>query len=345
MHADIEKLATSEHLDLKALRKASELSIKDIGHVKKALQTKFKIDPSEPTQIDLVLLGSYGRQEATKGSDFDHLVLLHSSPSATLVKDFIAEVNTVRKELDIPKPGASGLFGEIAIGAELYIRIGLEADSNTNTTRRLLLLTESISAYSETSHRDLLQRIIQRYCADYEDKDAPHDPTRVPHFLLNDLSRYWRTICVDFGAKKWRALAKDWHVRYAKLLTSRKLMFAGSLVSIFLTPSAVAAGKNIVDHLLGEFQKPALARLAGIYPLLGSAGRTSLRDIFEAYNRFIEILDAHGGRDFLEKLDQTSADVLVQEMLSIGKKIEGALEVIFYDDPLFQKLTRQYGLF
>lgn len=347
MHPDIESFASKERLELDALQKASSLSLKDVAEVRNSLQRKFKIEDGKQPEVDLVLLGSYGREEATKGSDFDHLVLLHSSPSAIRVRDFIAEVDKVREELNIAKPGSSGLFGEIAISAEIYIRIGLEADTNANTTRRLLLLTESVSAYSEDAHRVLLQKIIDRYCADYDDAELGQDPSRVPHFLLNDLIRYWRTITVDFGAKKWRALTKDWHVRYAKLLTSRKLMFAGSLASIFLSPHAVQAGKPLKDHLFDEFRKPVLARLAGVYPRLSSRGRSALRDIFDAYNSFIKILDEHGGRgrDFMDKMDPPAAIRLRDDMRALGVRIQLGLEVIFYDEDLFKQSTRRYGMF
>jgi hypothetical protein len=347
VHSDIENLASTENLDLGALREACKLSLKDVKDVKSSLEKKFPIVPGRLPEVDLVLLGSYGRQEATKGSDFDHLILLHASPTPVQVRDFIAEVDTIRNELDIPKPGTSGLFGEIAISAELYIRIGLEADSNANTTRRLLLLTESVSAYSDQAHQDLLTKIIDRYCADYDEVEAGQDPSRVPHFLLNDLVRYWRTITVDFGAKKWRALTQNWHVRYAKLLTSRKLMFASSLASIFLAPSAVESGKTVKDHLFEEFQKPVLARLAGLYDRIDQPGKKALRDIFESYNRFIKILDEHGGsgRDFMETLEPAAAEIIRAEMKVIGIKIQDALELIFYEEHLFSALTKRYGLF
>lgn len=330
---------------MSALRKASSTSSDDIAEIRKSLQTRFPIQAGNEPDIDLVLLGSYGREEATQGSDLDHLILLHASPTPAAIRQFIEEVRRIGKEMDIPDPGSTGLFGEIAIGAELYIRIGLESDTNTNTTRRLLLLTESVSAYSEQTHNDLLKKIIERYCTDYGEGEKGHDPSRIPHFLMNDLVRYWRTIAVDFGAKKWRALTPNWHVRYAKLITSRKLMFAGSLASVFLTQSKVQSGTSIKDHLFTEFRKPVLARLAGLYEMLTPGGKNALAQALTSYNAFIKILDDHGTRDFLEKMEPSLASTIRNDMMGIGDKIQASLEVIFYDDPLFKDLTRKYGLF
>lgn len=345
MHSDIERVASNERIDLSSLEKASATSSKDIREIRASLQKRFPIQAGNDPEIDLVLLGSYGREEATHGSDFDHLILLHASPTPAKIRQFIEEVRKIGEELELPNPGSSGLFGEIAIGSELYIRIGLESDTNTNTTRRLLLLTESVSAYSEEIHIHLLKKIIDRYCTDYEESETEHDPSRIPHFLMNDLVRYWRTIAVDFGAKKWRALTPNWHVRYAKLVTSRKLMFAGSLASIFLTRSTVQSGLGIKDHLFSEFRKPALARLAGLYEKLQPNGRNALAQVLTSYNAFIKILDDHGSRDFLEKMEPSRASEIRHTMMGIGDKIQESLEIIFYDDPLFKDLTRKYGLF
>ena len=60
VHSDIENLASTENLDLGALREACKLSLKDVKDVKSALEKKFPIVPGKLPEVDLVLLGSYG---------------------------------------------------------------------------------------------------------------------------------------------------------------------------------------------------------------------------------------------------------------------------------------------
>ncbi len=346
MHECIERVAATLNIDISALKRANEQALKDLKTIGDGLQRRFPLSSGMNSGIDVVFLGSYGRGEATKGSDRDYLVILHRLVNPSVPPDFIIEVERICTEIGIPKPGGGGLFAEIAIALELYIRIGLEIDTNVNISRRLLLLMESVSVYSVAAHEDLIKKIIDRYCIDHDEDLSQANPARVPRFLLNDLVRYWRTIAVDFGAKRWRALADDWHVRYGKLLVSRKILFAGALASLFLTPKAVQAGTEVRDHLYQEFTKPSLARLAGIFDDLGPGGKEAIGKILQCYNRFIEILDGHQvEREALVKGETPAAQKLWTEMRKLGAIVQEGLEQIFYDDPLFLKITRRYGLF
>jgi len=335
MHEAIKRAANDLHIQLDALDHASQLATRDIDRIREVLCKKFPFPIGEKAPIDVIFLGSYGRGEATKGSDRDYLIILDGSTKPSRAKEIFRAVEGVCDELNIQKAGRGGLFQEFVSSAELYTRIGLEGDTNTNTSRRLLLLTESVSAYCEQTHHALIETIVDRYCTDYDDDQDGQDPGRIPHFLLNDLTRYWRTITVDFGAKKWKALAPDWHVRYAKLRTSRKLMYAGTLASLFLTPVASKKSIAVKDHLLKELSKPVLARLCDCYAHFGNAGHGALKDILLAYNRFVEILNEQGKRDILAKGETPEAKEVLKEMKLLGDKIQRGLEAIFYDEPIF----------
>jgi hypothetical protein len=200
-------------------------------------------------KVDVVVLGSIARRELTPYSDCDYYVLQHAaSPETT--RDLSIAAEKGREKLDYRPPGAQGTFGEIVIAADLYERIGLEVDSNANMTQRLLLLTESEPVTKGQTHREVIEKILSRYCADYLPPNCEEDtPSKVPRYLLNDLVRFWRTMAVDFGTKRWRTTKDDSYLRLAKLMISRKILFAGPLTTILLTPLKTKTNLEVVSYL------------------------------------------------------------------------------------------------
>jgi predicted nucleotidyltransferase len=91
----------------------------------------------------VVVFGSVARFEVTSKSDVDWILLLDGSATpehralATEVKETLLKNGYI-------KPGSSGIFGTFVGSHDLVHRIGGEDDSNSNTTRRVLLLLESL---------------------------------------------------------------------------------------------------------------------------------------------------------------------------------------------------------
>lgn len=179
--------------------------------------------------LSICLFGSWAREELTPGSDDDWAVIVESRS---------AEASSVRSTMEIAKrhlgadgraPGSQGVFGVSFDIDTLITNVGLDADTNTNLTRRMLLLFESCEVAGD-AHSEARSRVLDRYL-NYGLK-----PFRPPRFLLNDLTRYWRTICVDFVGKHADTEGNDpkWVSRNAKLRISRKLLFAGGLLPILL---------------------------------------------------------------------------------------------------------------
>jgi len=156
---------------------------------------------SHDDDVAVVLMGSWGRAEVTSGSDDDFMILVRGAKRQG-VRPSIGDVKTVLDRA----PGDQGIFGKPVSSDRLIQRIGLEKDKNSNLSRRMLLLLESVHGTREDIHKAVRDELVDRYL-DESVKDY-----RPPRFLLNDVIRYWRTMCVDFawqGARRPREMGSS----------------------------------------------------------------------------------------------------------------------------------------
>jgi hypothetical protein len=161
---------------------------------------------------------------------------------------------------------------------------------------------------------------------------------------LNDLTRYWRTICVDFEGKHRDTQGNDpkWVSRNAKLRTSRKLLFAGGLIPIILCHlHERTAMRSFLERWL---KAPPLDRLAAafLWADAESEGARALR----AYDRWLAIQLDQTARDELKALryDARRQSPLFSEITEIGRQFERAVLALLFETRL-AALSQQYVVF
>lgn len=356
MHTDLEEAARGLGVDLPHLAIASMTAETDISRFKTNVMASWQRElrsGDDYRDVDLVLLGSIARREVTKGSDCDYVVLQNGC-TPEISRRLLRIADKVREELQYAEPGGQGVFGDIVIAANLYERIGLESDSNQNLTHRMLLLTEAVSVFQDGTYHAVVGNILRRYCADYLPPRRPHDaPTKVPRHLVNDLVRLWRTIAVDFGAKRWRSKKDDSFLRLIKLRTTRKVLFAGPLCTLLLAPDRVTAARDLEDYLREWLAKPPLAQLAALATnestatKIAASTKEALAKLLTAYDHLLEIFGQDRVRAALKDRESYPDDFknASDRCRQIAETIQTALEAIFFDDAILHERFRKYSVF
>lgn len=281
--------------------------------------------------ISIVLMGSWGRAEVTSGSDDDFVVLVGPDAAAAALPTEEQVGETLHR-----KPGEEGVFGATVKCGRMIDDIGLEEDVNSNLTHRMLLLLESVPATAPEVHAAVRRMLLERYV------DGSVKDYRPPRLLLNDLIRYWRTICVDFAGKEQKRRDK-WGLRNAKLRTSRKMLFAGGLLPVFAC--AAMTRSQMTSFLLEQLQMPPTDRVAQAF-LRNDAADAGGRAL-GAYDEFLGLLDDAEFREQLQQVTRETADEsdAFGEVKRIARDFEMGLLSLLFETPRLAPLVRQYAIF
>lgn len=278
-------------------------------------------------------MGSWGRGEVTRSSDDDFMLLVHGAERSD--SEVEPSVEGIAREFD-SSPGAQGIFGVPVFSERLVEDIGLDEDDNSNLTRRLLFMLESVPVTGSDAYRVVRKEVLDRYL------DKSVKAYRPPRFFLNDVVRYWRTICVDFAGKEHEGPMK-WGLRNAKLRTSRKILFAGGLLPIlecfrFNLP-------EIRDYLEAQLDMLPTDRIAKSF-LVHSAIEPGART-FGAYDEFVGRMDDPEFRGELATVmrDNSGDSAAFADVQRLGQELQDGLLALLYETRALPQVVRDYAIF
>ncbi len=288
-----------------------------------------------------------------KDSDYDWTLLIDGvvdNGHAELARTINASIVNA----NLNSPSGNVTFGNMVFSHDLVHRIGGGADSNANLTHRVLMLLESrpFSLSGADSSNQVWENVVGNILKRYFEEDVHFAPDKrgVPRFLLNDLTRYWRTICVDYAAKHREQEGKKWAVRNAKLRFSRKLLFASGLafcLSCKLDPPTSIRSNLFgarLDPTSGPFierakafaRTPPLEYLAAFVDsfVRGRKKRKKVISlIFDTYDWWLRTMGKSATRKALERLNhaEAAANQEFQNVRRKSSKFAAGLELLFFN--------------
>lgn len=263
--------------------------------------------------VVVVVVGSLARREASSQSDLDYFVVHQGDVAPEGIFD---SINEAISALGLRPPSSSGAFA-ISVSQDKFLStIGGTEESNAELTRRMLFLLESDWIVGESEYESLMNSVIQRYI---RDKITQHQLAR---FFLNDLIRYYRTICVDFEYKTADG-GKSWGDRNIKLMFSRKLLYFSGVLA------AAETAQSACDFKRSELTR--LLRLTPIDRVVDVCGVDAAR-LLKRYDKFIGWMADGDVRDLLkgttaEREDQSDK---FREMKNAGHHFSWELESLLH---------------
>lgn len=293
-----------------------------------------------PPETAMVVSGSLARREFTMGSDLDYM-LVDTTHGRTASDErwtkALEAVDEVVVGLGYPPPSRTGAFGGFVRLAELR-HVGGESDGNEPLTRRMSLLLESAEVGASGLRDRCVADVIDHYL-----QEAPGKDRQPPRFLLNDIVRYWRTMCVDYEGKLRRATDEKWALRNAKLRTSRKMLFAGGLFPVLECKDKQF--DEMKDFLIERFAMTPAERVAAA--ATSRDDREAATRALAAYGRWLELINDADRRKDLETLafDEREESETHQAVKGIGRDFHGGLRDLLFRSDRYRAVAEDYLVF
>ncbi len=231
--------------------------------------------------------GSFGRREAGEYSDLDLFFVVDGKREdiPNLTKTLIdADLIRLCARLGYPEFSGDGEYLKIHTLGDLSQRIGdQDEDAENIFTARMLLFLESVPLHNDAVFNKTIAECIRQYCRDHVDHAANFKPI----FLVNDISRFWKTLCLNYESARTGLKPEDkpkHRVKNLKLKFSR-MMTCYSMLACLCDP---VEGDS--PEKLGN-----LVAMTPLQRLTHITGKHGLTDLFGSlaseYEWFLTITD------------------------------------------------------
>lgn len=281
-------------------------------------------------ELCIYVAGSLGRLEVGQVSDLDVFFIADKPDkqsdqrSLTRLEEIqaLSEVIQVNSELTLPPFSGDGEYFKIHEVSHLLTRTGTATDDSENLfTTRLLLLLESKCLSNDRLYAEATQKVFEMYV-----RDGTGRTEYRPLFLLNDILRYWRTVCLNYERTRHDP-SKPWWKKNLNLKFSRKL-------TVFSTVLAMLVEQvDTIEKFLPVTERTPMERLASSLDALGD--ESLLLNFMQFMANYEEFLAAKSHQE----LEQVRPDA-ASRFRETAEQFDAFLHSVFSSKKLDQNLVR-----
>lgn len=290
--------------------------------------TKLRAAVSELPDVEglddlcIYVTGSYGRFEASQESDLDlFFVRLGSKETNSIskIQKTLMDAALIKKcrELGYPDFSGYGEYLEVHYLDDMIQHLGSPDDDYQNLfTARLLLLLESTWIYNEKVYKKVLEEIISTYFRDYHD----HEKDFLPLFLVNDIIRFWKTLCLNYEHRRNRQTdnleeKNNTHLKNLKLKFSR-LMTCFSAISEL----CAVGSPQTHSHVLEIVQTKPIDRIKRL-EAIDTVSEDDISKIIEQYKWFMEFTGQPKSAQIENICDRSNRDLAFDRARTFGESM------------------------
>ena len=236
--------------------------------------------------------GSYARLEASEHSDLDLFFAVGAASGAPAVARtqelrLFGKLIEIAERMEFPPFSDDGRFLCILDGRELLNRLGGREDDYGNYfTARMLMLLESRPVFGGDRHWENVRSVVRSYLRDFKDHKEDFKPT----FLMNDIVRFWKTLCLNYEhrrnqppeneEKRVLQKIKNFKLKYSRMMTC----FATICAILHDAISFESEPWNAEDRIMDIVLPPPKERLSGI-------PNDTVKSLLAEYEWFLEQTD------------------------------------------------------
>ena len=288
--------ALRDHHALAKRRQESRKRLEQVrdAFAQRAVITRHPLAVIKRHPLAIFCAGSLARMEAGARSDLDLFVTagkVDDLRKRLFQIELFSELMVINEQLDFPPFSNDGEYLKVCFMEDLKSGTGSRLDDSENLfTTRMLLILESQWVVNENLHVRHLHEILGFYC-----RDSVETGSFRPVFLLNDLLRYWRTMCLNYEERR-HDVDQPFRKKNVNLKFSRMLTVFGTVLPLIAKPADSAA------DLEALCARPPLERLASGLDLLNDSQLTKRwHGVLDMYAEFLSWKEAADVEDFLTR--------------------------------------------